>query len=148
MEIRGIHVFGGFVGFFGIIIGVNLILATQAVRTFSGVEVKNSYVASQEFDMRRTAQQALGWDVDVTLEGDELILAITDEAGLPVTPESIESIFGKATSVAWDQTPEFAFDGAVYRAVVDGGPGNWNLRMTALAANGTEFRQRVIVDVR
>lgn len=148
MEVRGIHVLGAFVGAFTIIISVNLVLATQAIRTFSGVEVKNSYVASQEFDMRRDAQEALGWYVAVTLEGDELILAITDDAGAPVTPESLEAIFGKATSVAWDQTPEFTFDGAVHRAAVDGGPGNWNLRMTALSEDGTEFRQRVIVDVR
>ena len=52
-----------FVAAFGVIIGVNLVLALSAVRTFPGLEVKNSYVASQTFDERRAAQEALGWTV-------------------------------------------------------------------------------------
>ena len=53
-----------FVGSFGIIISVNVALAVNAVRTFPGLEVKNSYVASQEFNDRLHAQTALGWTVD------------------------------------------------------------------------------------
>ena len=40
---------------FAVIIGVNLTLAFQAVATFPGLEVKNSYVASQSFDDDRAA---------------------------------------------------------------------------------------------
>ena len=56
---------------FGVIIGVNVVMATKAIGTFPGLEVKNSYVASQSFDKRRDAQEALGWDVGVAHEGDE-----------------------------------------------------------------------------
>lgn len=65
-EIKGWHVFTGFAGAFSIIITVNLTLAFQAVRTFPGLEVRNSYVASQTFDADRTAQLGLGWDVSAT----------------------------------------------------------------------------------
>lgn len=41
-EIRGRHVALGFGFAFSVITGVNLLLATQAVRTFPGLEVKNS----------------------------------------------------------------------------------------------------------
>ncbi|MFC6758896.1 hypothetical protein ACFQFQ_04225 [Sulfitobacter porphyrae] len=44
-----------------------------------------------------------------------------------------------------DQTPEFTFDGAALRASVQGGRGNWNLRLKARAEDGTLFQQRVIV---
>ena len=43
-EIKGWHVLAAFVLAFSVIIGVNLTLAFNAVRTFPGLEVKNSYV--------------------------------------------------------------------------------------------------------
>ena len=49
-EIKGWHVFATFAAAFGIIISVNLTLAFKAVATFPGLEVRNSYIASQSFD--------------------------------------------------------------------------------------------------
>ncbi|SLN34019.1 FixH family protein [Roseisalinus antarcticus] len=146
MEITGKHVFLGMAGAFGIIIAVNVLMATQALRTFPGLEVKNSYVASQTFDVDRAAQEALGWDVSARVEGSDLLLSISDAAGQPVNPVSVSGTFGRATSVRDDQVPAFVFDGTVLRAPVEAGPGNWNLRLEAVAGNGTVFRQRVIVE--
>ena len=143
-ELKGWHVFGIFALAFGTIIAVNMTLAVNAVRTFPGVEVKNSYVASQSFDADRAAQQALGWDVAARIEGDELVLSILKD-GSPVVPEIESAVFGRATSVTADQTPAFTFDGQAFRAPVEAGPGNWNLRLVAVAEDGTVFRQRVIV---
>ncbi len=145
-EIKGWHVFTGFALAFGVIIAVNLTLAFNAVSTFPGLEVKNSYVASQSFDANRSAQQALGWEVSAHLEGNALVLRILDE-GVAVSPEIIEVIFGRATHVGEDQTPVFAFYDNALRASVDAGEGNWNLRLKALAPDGTLFQQRVIVEV-
>ena len=145
-EIKGWHVFTGFAFAFSIIIGVNLALAYNAVRTFPGLEVKNSYVASQSFQLERSAQDALGWDVSATVSGDRLALEIL-EGGEPVAPEIVDATFGRATTVAQDQTPVFAFDGKHLVADVDAGPGNWNLRLKARAADGTIFRQRIVVKV-
>ena len=146
-RITGWHVFGFMALGFSIIIAVNLTLAFNAVRTFPGLEVKNSYVASQAFDRNRYAQEALGWDVSAELTGNRLRLAFADGRA-PVRPEIISAVFGRATSVAQDQTPEFQFDGQAFVADVIAGPGNWNLRIKARAQDGTEFQQRVIVRVR
>ena len=143
-EIKGWHVFTGFAIAFSVIIGVNLTLAVNAVRTFPGLEVKNSYVASQAFEADRAAQSALGWEVSATVEGGVLALEIL-ENGQPIAPEITQATFGRATTVAADQTPEFVFDGKRLVAPVEAGPGNWNLRLAALAENGTEFRQRIVV---
>ena len=62
-KLTGWHVLAIFVGCFSVIVTVNLTLAYNAVATFPGLEVKNSYVASQHFDAERRAQEALGWDV-------------------------------------------------------------------------------------
>lgn len=137
------------VGFFGVIISVNLVLAWNAVQTFPGLEVANSYVASQKFNDRADAQRALGWDVDARVEGGHLILAITDaETGRPVQLAGLDATLGRATHVRDDIAPDFTFANGVYVAPVALAPGNWNLRMLARAQDGTEFRQRVVLHLR
>lgn len=145
-EIKGWHVLTGFCLAFGVIISVNLALAYNAVRTFPGLEVSNSYVASQVFDKNREAQLALGWDVSAELNGDVLSLFIKKD-GAAIAPLIEKATFGRATHVGQDQTPVFEFDGQALRAVINGGAGNWNLRLRARSENGTLFEQRVIVDV-
>ena len=147
-KFTGWHALAIFGGAFAVIIGVNVVLAVQAVRTFPGLEVANSYVASQTFDERRKAQEALGWTVDARTEGDQVILAITDRAGKPVQVGRLEAILGRATEVKDDRTPEFVFDGTAYVATEALGGGNWNIRMKALDAGGTEFEQRVVLHVK
>jgi len=144
-QLTGKHVLFGFVGAFTIIISVNLLLAYSAVKTFPGLEVKNSYIASQKFDERRDAQEALGWTVRANHAAGLLTLAITDTAGAPVELASLEATVGRATHVFDDVEPEFRFDGQAYRAAVPLGDGNWNIRMLAKAQDGTEFRQRVVL---
>lgn len=143
-EIKGWHVFAGFCGAFGIIIAVNLTLAFKAVATFPGLEVRNSYVASQSFDADRAAQQALDWEVSAHLDGHELTLVILED-GKAIAPQIEQATFGRATNVAFDETLAFEFDGTALRAPVVAGRGNWNLRLKARAADGTLFQQRIIV---
>ena len=142
-EIKGHHVLFGFVGAFGIIIGANLTLAFNAVSTFPGLEVKNSYEASQVFDRNKEAQLALGWTVAAEVEAGELRVTITDAEGRPVNPPELTGIFGKATHVKADVTPEFVYQGGVHVARVPATPGNWNFRMKAVAEDGTLFQQRI-----
>ena len=147
-EFTGRHMLMVFCGAFGVIISVNLALAYNAVKTFPGLEVKNSYVASQEFDLRRDAQRALGWSVYASAQEDQVTLEISDAEGNPVEVAKLTATLGRATHVKDDQQPDFKFNGTAYVAPADLGPGNWNIRMVARAKNGTEFTQRVILHVR
>ena len=145
-EIKGWHVLGAFVLAFGIIISVNLTLAFNAVKTFPGLETKNSYVASQAFERNRQAQTRLDWDVGAVVEGGVLTLSVMKD-GQAVEPLIERATFGRATHVGADQTPDFAFNGSAFTAPVTAGPGNWNLRLVARAEDGTRFEQRIIVKV-
>ena len=147
-EFTGKHALMIFVGAFGIIISVNIALAVNAVRTFPGLEVKNSYVASQTFDAQRAAQLALGWSVRAHARDGQVILSITDAEGAPVEVADLKATVGRATHVKDDIAPEFVFDGKAYVATAELGKGNWNIRMIARAEDGTEFIQRVILHVR
>lgn len=144
-QITGKHVLIGFVAAFAVIIAVNLVLAISAVRTFPGLEVRNSYVASQTFDARKAAQEALDWSVHAHHADGMLRLEITDRDGQPVVPVALAATVGRATHVKDDVTPEFRFDGRAHVAPLILAGGNWNIRMTATAANGTEFRRRIVL---
>jgi hypothetical protein len=62
--------------------------------------------------------------------------------------QSLEAVLGRATHVKDDMSPDFLFDGTAYVAPVELGAGNWNIRMKAQAADGTEFTQRVVLHVK
>jgi len=87
-RISGWHMTAIFVAFFGIVIAVNVTMATLAVRTFGGTVVENSYVASQEFNGWLKAarkQQQLGWNVTSGLDAQRHVIVTTDVAGAEVS---------------------------------------------------------------
>jgi nitrogen fixation protein FixH len=141
-EFTGWHMLGLMVGGFGIIIAVNLTLAWNAIATFPGVETRNSYVVSQQFEADRAAQNALRWDVQATLIDQELRVAILDHQGQPVQVEVTRAILGRATHTGEDSTPEFTWSGNALTAPVTAGAGYWNLRLELIAPDGTKFRHR------
>ncbi len=145
-ELKGWHVFSGFAMAFGVIIAVNLTLAYQAVHTFPGLEVASSYIASQTFDKDRDAQVGLHWDVSADVVDNVLELVVLHD-GQPIAPVIEEAIFGRATSVAADQTPDFRFNGKAFVAPIKAGLGNWNLRVQMRAEDGTVFKQRIVVHI-
>lgn len=61
------------VAFFGVVIVVNVYMATLASRSFSGVVVDNSYVASQQYNKwldEAAREKAVGWQVGAVRQGD------------------------------------------------------------------------------
>lgn len=149
-ELTGRHVLGITVGAFSIIIGVNLVLAYQAVATFPGLEVQNSYIASQTFDVEKAEQQGLGWQVtpDYDAAAGMLHLAFRDSDGLAVMLKDINVLVGRPTDVSADMTPEFLRDAGIYSANATLAPGKWMLHVEATAPDGTRFRQRLNLFVR
>lgn len=146
--ITGRKVFFFVSGAFAIVIGVNITMAYFAVSTFPGLEVKNTYVSSQQFDAKRAAQVALGWKIEPTYADNILEIAITDETGAPVEARSITGILGRATHDREDTSPNFTFANGVFSTPVELGVGNWNFRMQAVSPNGSPFEQRVVIHVK
>ena len=110
-EITGRHVLIGTVAAFGVIIAANVTLAVNAVRTFPGLEVKNSYEASQVFDREKAAQKALGWTMDAGLADGTLRIAFTGPDGRAVRPATVTAKVGRATEAVDDHTPRPRLDG-------------------------------------
>ncbi len=147
-ELTGRHVLAITVGAFGVIIAVNLFLAWSAVATFPGVEVRNSYIASQTFEADRRAQRTLGWTVSPDYSDGRLRLAVTDTSGLPAKVGELSVLVGRATEAREDRTPELAFHNGGFEAPMELAPGKWVLRVKATATDGTAFQQRLDLYVR
>ena len=86
------------VGFFAVVIAVNVTMATLASRTFSGAIVKNGYVASQDFNDWLKAgrrQAALGWTVGVHTEGDLIVVSALGRDGKPLSGLSVTATLAR-----------------------------------------------------
>ncbi|PQO22911.1 nitrogen fixation protein FixH [Rhodobacteraceae bacterium WD3A24] len=140
--LTGRKVFAIVASAFGAIIAANLVLAWQAVGTFPGLEVENSYVASQTFNERLAAQQALGWTVDAEVTDGALVVRITGDDGRPSEVGALSATLGRPTHVREDRSPDFVYHQDAFRAPMDVAPGRWMLRLEATAPDGTTFRQR------
>ncbi|MDR7060595.1 MULTISPECIES: FixH family protein [unclassified Sphingopyxis] len=82
----GRHMTAILVGFFAVVIAVNLTMARFAMSTFGGKVVENSYVASQHYNewlKRADAQDRLGWNESITLDaGRHVLLTIRKDGAL------------------------------------------------------------------
>jgi nitrogen fixation protein FixH len=141
-ELTGKHVFAITATAFAVIIGVNLVLAFKAVSTFPGLEVDNSYVASQGFNARKAAQEALGWTMTPGFDAGRITLSFNDRDGVPVQVTDLEVLIGRTTEATDDIWPAFFPVGVGYAADVPLARGKWMVKVTARSLDGTLFEQR------
>lgn len=138
-EFTGRHMAMVFVGGFGIVIAVNLVMASFAVGGFHGVVVENSYVASQNFNRwldKAEQSRALGWEVRSERGADGRVMLTTQgvPAGAVITAELRRPIGAKDfASLTFRQTGENTW--LSNEAVADG---RWTMRM-AIAAAGQDW---------
>ena len=78
----GYHMAAILIGFFGIVIAVNIYMAKMAIGTFGGTVVDNSYVASQNYNdwlAEADKEARLGWQVRAARTADGKVrLTIAD----------------------------------------------------------------------
>jgi nitrogen fixation protein FixH len=140
------------VGFFGVVFAVNLAMAISASTTWTGLVVQNSYVASQEYHMKRVAlfeQKDLGWHSALSYARGSMVFAINDGAGDPVDLGDITVQFNRPVGTAEDQVLTIS-RGAnrSYQAPLTLAPGVWDAMVTSdVTAHGPfEFHQRFRVE--
>ncbi|PBC04246.1 FixH family protein [Mesorhizobium sp. WSM3860] len=95
-EFTGRHMLLTILGFFGVVIAVNLTMATLASKSWTGLVVENTYVASQQFNKKAQegrAQTALGWTGNLTIARSEVRYSLSDATGKPVTLHGVKILF-------------------------------------------------------
>lgn len=143
--LTGRHVFAIFILAFGIIISVNIFMAYSAIKTFPGVEVENSYIASQTFDQRKFDQIGLGWVTHASYENGQLEFSIRDQDGNAVHAGIVDAVIGRPTTDRNDERVEFVIQHGVYTASMPLDAGMWMLKIDAVSRQGDPFTQRFAI---
>ena len=73
------------VSFFAVVVGVNVTMAVLARKSWTGLVVQNSYVASQHFNAetkKRLAMLAKGFRMEIAVRAGSVSVTLNDKAGL------------------------------------------------------------------
>lgn len=132
----GRHMVLVMVAFFGVIITVNMIMAWQASRSWSGLVVPNTYVASQQLNAKVAAQRAIlasGIDSKLSVEGGLVQFTITHPENGPVDVDTVSVNFLRPVGTEQDFTVELVRSGpGVYAARHEVRPGQWIAAVKAM----------------
>jgi len=140
------------VAFFGVVIGVNMVMMRFAIRTLPGTEVDSAYSASLAYEKEiATArdQAARNWKVDAHVErsgqgGATLAVEARDSSGRPVSGLKFHGRFERPTDRRADLPVALAEVGiGIYRGSADSiASGQWDLVLEGVAAGQRLFLSR------
>jgi nitrogen fixation protein FixH len=139
----GRHMLAIMLAFFGLVIAVNVTMAVVAGSTWTGFVVRNSYVASQEFNGKvaaARAQDALGWKAELAIADGQARLTLFDRDGAPLAMERTEIVLRNPASDADDRTIVLDADGEAMSARVDVRDGLWVVEIDALVPGHEPWR--------
>jgi nitrogen fixation protein FixH len=150
-EFTGRHMLLLALGFFGVVIAVNVGMAVVSSTSWTGLVVENSYVASQEFEEKRLAhdkQQAAGWQASFTYAPGLAQLIVKDGAGNPVDLGPVSLLINRPVgghddeNLTLSRSPEGG-----YTATVTLAEGVWDAVATASTSTGPfELHERFKVE--
>lgn len=141
----GWHMLAVMVLFFGTIISVNVTMAYYATSSWSGLLVKNTYVASQNFDDDVALDREMserGWISELQIGEDAIIYHLSDAEGQPILADSVAVTISRPVGILQDQVVQLVERGdGVYTASLTIDPGQWIARINAEKDGALLFRE-------
>lgn len=141
-EFTGRHMAIIMVAFFGVIIAVNLTMATLASRSWTGLVVKNSYVESQKFNsvLRQSrVQDALNWAGEFSQSKNGVKFELRQADGKFVEFDKVVVIIRRPATEILDQLiPMTPVGNGAYFGEVKLDGGTWTAEI--LAGNSTRSK--------
>lgn len=144
-QFTGWHMLAVMVGFFMIIVTVNMTMVYFSRSSWTGLIVKNSYVASQQFNERLEVQEKLlraGWQAELMKRDGQAVFEIMHNGALAracdVTVDALQPMNTKA-----DMTLTLSHDGSgLYKLPAQFLKGRWDLSFHGVCpeADGTLHR--------
>jgi nitrogen fixation protein FixH len=151
-QFTGRHMLFVMLGFFGVIVAVNVLMAVIASGTWTGLVVANSYVASQEFQAREDAarhQRELGWLATLRLTPGRVSLLVSDGSGAAIDLGKVTLQVNRPVGGREDRIVDLGRDAeGTYEAPLALPPGVWELTITApkTLAGPFQLHKRVSVE--
>lgn len=144
-ELKGWHVLAAMITFFTIVISMNVLFVTMAVRTFPGEVAPKSYVQGLRYNQTladRARQAALGWTAQAEIaaaeQGPALVIRMQDGAGRALDGLTLSGALRRPATDEADIALTFRSLGeGRYLAPAPGlKPGAW--RLSVLAVRGED----------
>lgn len=141
----GWHMLGAMTLFFGVIVSVNFYMAWQATQTWSGLVVKNTYIASQEFNGKVAEAKALaasGVVGKLSMDGSDIRYEISHPTEGSIEADTVTLKFKRP--VGEEQDFELTLEPmavGVFAARHDVAPGTWIVEADAVSGG-----QRILYD--
>ena len=139
----GWHMLIIMLSFFGVVIGMNILMASSAIRAWTGLVVKNTYVASQEYNGKvaaNRAQHALGWTSSVEIEGQKFIFSLVDSEKQPIKAEQVKVQINRVVGTKGDlQLMLELQQNGTYEFPAQLASGVWNIYVIASFADQPNF---------
>lgn len=149
--LTGRHIAIAMICFFGVVIGVNLTLAIFANSSWTGLIVKNSYVASQKFNSELESaerQRQRGWQADFEYRGKRFDLRLKNREGRELAGLAVALELGRAPHENDDLTRRLTERAAgLYSADIDLAAGLWVGVVTIRQAGSDPYRQNIRLTV-
>lgn len=137
----GWHMLGAMLLFFGTIITVNFTMAYLATSTWSGLVVKNTYIASQEFNGKAAGIRAMlstGIKGTLVIEGDNIRYRLALPGDEHVLADKVTAHFKRPVGESQDFVTELKPAGAgLYQASHPVLPGAWIVEIIAVRGGET-----------
>jgi nitrogen fixation protein FixH len=156
--VTGRTVLFSLIAFFGVVIGVNMLMMKFAIETLPGTEVDSAYSASLGYEKEIVAardQNARGWQVDAHIErgeGGAAVLQVNarDGQGKPVSGLTFQGRLERPADKRADQAVALAETGnGIYRGTAASiAPGQWDLVLEGDARGQRMFlsKNRVLLN--
>ena len=144
--------------FFGVVIGVNMIMMRLAIQTLPGTDVDSAYSASLAYEREIAAahdQNARNWKVEAHIQrgadgGATLQVEARDDSGKPMSGLKFQGRFERPTDRRADQPVALLETGiGIYRGSAPAiAPGQWDLVLEGDAAGQRMFlsKNRVVLN--
>jgi nitrogen fixation protein FixH len=146
-KFTGYHMLAIMIAFFGTVIAVNVTLAWYANSSWTGLVVRNSYVASQNFDATTAAmraQAALGIAADIDFLDGMPVVDLAGKSGAPQRGARVELSLGRIADASKDRHMILKEEtGGRYRAGSPMEPGLWVGELRVTLADGQVWRKPV-----
>ncbi|MDK1373205.1 MULTISPECIES: FixH family protein [unclassified Sinorhizobium] len=146
-EFTGWHMLGVMGLFFGTIISVNLVMAWNASRSWSGLVVENTYIASQQFNGKVAETRAFaarGIEGALVAGPNSIRYTLTRNGELDRTAERVLAVFKRPVEEHEDVRVELDREApGAFVAARTLKPGQWIADMTAMAGEEVVYRQAI-----
>lgn len=155
-ELTGRMVLVMLVGFFGLVMVVNVFMMEAAISTFGGVDTPSAYKAGLAYKAEEeaaAAQAARNWKVEAHLttaaDGEVVTIDVVDETGRPVANADVSARFAHPVDERRDVVvPMSEIAPGTYSGSGLASPGQWILDIEVAKGGERLFRSqnRIVLD--